>query len=238
LIELNRLSVPGEDAARERVEAVFAAVDRQSPEELFRQSIPYRSPEQRANLLAELAEVAERHGRSALLAEARDLVRNALLARATHRPVPTLATPGATLIGRAEDEVAVVTAIEDAVAVATVEDRLDPRTAHALADPGRVVLGLPPLAGSPVSPDAKPAGWEPSAADWTTAAGGKTAVDAGMSPPGTRAMRRLFFGVVAVTGAVAALAWGVADGSPWLGALVALAVVAVCWTFATFRSVR
>jgi hypothetical protein len=46
--------------------------------------------------------------------------------------------------GRVEDRVAVIAAIEDAVAVAVVADAMKPDDAWALAGPGMQLLGVPP----------------------------------------------------------------------------------------------
>ena len=49
-------------------------------------------------------------------------------------------------------------------------------------------------------------------------------------------MRIVFFGVVGAVGTIAGVGWGFASGQLLLGILVAAAVVAVCWTFATWRA--
>jgi hypothetical protein len=48
-------------------------------------------------------------------------------------------------------------------------------------------------------------------------------------------MRIAFFGVVGVAGVAAALGWGAATDQLPLGALIAAAVAALCWTLATWR---
>ncbi len=76
--------------------------------------------------------------------------------------------------------------------------------------------------------------WEPSPDEWHEAE-----VSTGMDPaaplPGVRAMRLIFFGAVAVIGIAAALGLGIANDQLLFGILAAVAVGAVCWTFATFR---
>ncbi|MHB8890739.1 MAG: hypothetical protein ACYC65_01700 [Candidatus Limnocylindrales bacterium] len=239
MIEPNRLSAPGERAAHARVEAVFAAADRLSPEDLQLRAVPRRDPEEREILLADLERVADRHGRGALLDEARDWLREALLTRAIARLTSESGFPGRVGGGRPADQAAILLAIEDAVSVAVVEDLLEAGSAATLADPGRGLLGLAPLAGSAAvaAGDDGPA-WEPSTADWAAAAAGDTRTASRYSPPGTRGMRAVFFGAIAVSGSVAAIAWGLTEGSIWLGGLLAVAVVALCWTFATWRPRR
>lgn len=144
-IEPNRLAAPGEAAARERVGKISTRLDELgwSTVQLM---IPRRDADEREAALAELEAAADRHGRGELLDEARDAVRDALFVGA-ERVVPTAAyatNPIST--GRVEDRVAIFAAIEDAVAVAVTEDLLDAETAAILANPGRRILGLRPLA--------------------------------------------------------------------------------------------
>jgi hypothetical protein len=80
--------------------------------------------------------------------------------------------------------------------------------------------------------------WTPTADDWAAAAHGDLAIDHAAPPPGTRAMRAAFFGIVAITGAPALVAWGITEGSVWVGLLGAIALIAVCWTLATWRRPR
>ena len=224
-IELNRLSVPGEQAARERVEALFAEIDRLGPHELSMTAIPRRDRESREIQLAELERVADRNGRGALLDEARERVRDALLARVAEPLVPRSLFAAAGRVGRAEDMVEIVEAIEDAVSVAVVEDRLEPGTAHRLAQAGLRVLGLPTPADAPVDPGpadpaegAEPgraAAWEPSAQDWAAAVAGETAIERDADPmPDPHPLRAIFLGVAAVIATLAAIAWLTGGGLP------------------------
>ena len=76
MIEPNRLSVPGEAAARQRVEVVFEAIDRIPTDRLHGVALSPR--EDRDRLVETLEGAVAAAGRGALLDEARDSVRNAL----------------------------------------------------------------------------------------------------------------------------------------------------------------
>jgi hypothetical protein len=180
----------GLPAARARVEALYAAVDRLAPEALTWTSMPRHDPEERTIRLAALERVADRAGRGALLDEARGWLREAVVQRSVSRGSGAeVGVFGIPSLGRTEDIVAVRLALEDAVSVAVVEDLLDPADAAALADPGRWLLGLAPL-GSPDEADgeepepfARNPGWEPEAADWAAASrGGTAAVEPSWGP--------------------------------------------------------
>ncbi len=231
----------GERAARERVEAVYAAVDLLTPDDLQALTVPLRDPESRDGLLVELEGLADRYGRGALLDEARGRLHEALSARAVARVYTEAGMGRLPSTGRIEDQAQAILALEDAVSVAVAEDILRPADAAALADPGRRLLGLERLEGSPEgSPeDEGPAvaAWEPSAEDWVTAAG-PSAVAPDEPMPGVHRMRVAFFAVCALTGAPAAILYGAANDALPMGVLGAVAVLALCWTFATYRSAR
>ena len=143
MIQPNRLSVPGEAAARQRVEVVFEAIDGIPTDRLHGVALSPR--EDRDRLVETLEGAVAAAGRGALLDEARDSVRNALSQRLA--VVFPAGNAGLTLhaTGRAADQVELVAAIDDAVAVAVAEDLLDPADARALSEPGRALLGLPPV---------------------------------------------------------------------------------------------
>ncbi len=256
MIEPNRLSPPGEAAARARVEAVFARIDELSPAELDLVVIRPPDPDTRDPLIEELESAADRHGRGELLDEARDAVRDNVFRRISTRFPSDRITGGPRPSGSTEDLAGLVVVLQDLVAVAATEDLIDPPTARALAGPGRTLLGLPgePEATTPTDDPRRepatpsdglarpaPAGtpaWAPTRSDWAAADRGETSVDRDAEMPGVRGLRMAFFGVVGVAGALAALVAGIADGQPVLGALGAMAVAAVCWTLATFRRAR
>ena len=79
--------------------------------------------------------------------------------------------------------------------------------------------------------------WAPSATDWADAERAAGIEPAG-SMPGIHMLRKVLFGVIALIGIPVAILWGVATDAPIVGAIVALAIGALCWTFATFRPAR
>ena len=238
--EPNRLSVPGERAARQRMEEVFVRLDALGPLDLANLGVPLRDPEQRDALLADLRRAVEKRGLGNLLDQARSAVHDALLAR-TSSEFPA-GTYSVTIRGsaRVEDQVALMNAIEDVVAVAVAEDVIEPGVARSLAEPGRAILGLPPLRLAGAADDPAPGAeadppWAPTARDWAEADRAAVPVDRGALLPGVRGMWLAFLVIAAVTGVTAGLAWGIAAGEPLVGGLIAVAVIAVCWTLATFR---
>ena len=233
-IRPNTLAAPGERAARARVEAVFEAIDRLSTADLNSAPVPRVDLDGRAARLDRVHDLAAGLGRGALLDDALGAVRDAVLDRiGDMRPYPYAVNP--TGAARVEDQAAIVAALQDLVAVAVVEDRLDPAEAAQLAAPGRQLVGLRGDDDADEPPEEKPevaSVGAPSRADWSVA--DREAHASAYSPPGTRAMRRIFFVVAAVVGVLAALATGIGGGD-WLLALgLAAAVVALCWTFATW----
>jgi hypothetical protein len=241
VIEPNRLSIPGEVAARERVEAVCSHIDELSGLDLANLVVAPRDPEEREVLLADLEQAADARGLGELLDEARNTVRDAR-SRAcprTFRPGPTRSASRRPR-GRRPREPAGGDRGRRGGRVA--QDVVEPEVAVELAEPGRSILGLPPLdlAGA-LAPESTPVAdppWAPTARDWAEADRGVTVVEPGEPLPGQRGVRILVFGVFAVVGVAAALAWGFTEGEPWLGVLAAIAVVAVAWTLATLRRAR
>ena len=234
----------GERAARERVEAVWTAIDTLSPENLQAAPVPRLDLEDREVLLADLERLADRLGRGRLLdevrAETRDAISRRFVDRWPLRPYGTSAYAGA----RTEDQVAIAMALEDLVSVAVMEDQLDPDDAEVLAGPGRLIATTGPSLGDvgqaddadePSVPQDAPPG-APSERDWAEADHGATVVQPDVELPGPHGMRIAFFGVMGVLGVVGAIGVGVVDGEPLFGLLVAGAIAALCWTFATYRS--
>ena len=233
MLEPNRLSAPGEAAARARVEVVFAAIDETTPQQLSGTVISRRHADQRARQLETLEGAVVANRRNDLLANARERVRNALHARmADVLPAGTylVSTSGG---ARVDDRVEVFAAIDDAVAVAVAEDLLEPGLARMLAGPGRDLLGLEPLPGGGGDELPDPV-WSPSASDWADAEQA-AGIDQAASMPGTHLLRMIVFGGIALFGIPTAIFWGVATDQPVVGVLVGLAIGALCWTFATFR---
>lgn len=126
---------PGERAARERLRVLFDAIDRLSPDELAR--IGYVLPRggERDPFLDAVDEAARQTGRAALVGEARDAAREAVLARYSAGSLhPTFVGLNWGLSqGTVETRVAIAETLADAAAAAVVEDVLDPDIAAALA---------------------------------------------------------------------------------------------------------
>lgn len=224
----------GERMARERIEVVYAAVDRLTPEELSNSILTDRDPEERAARLAELERLARRHGRGPLLEEARERLVQEVAARVTIRPWAGVI--GMSSVGRADDIAEVRLALEDAVSVAVVEDLLDPADADALREPGRALLGLPPLGDPGAAAPSGTSRWEPSPADWVEAASNRpAAVDREEPMGGNRGLQAGFFATLGTVGVIVALV-AAADSGEWgLGMLAGVTVAAVAWTLARYR---
>jgi hypothetical protein len=231
MIEANRLSAPGERAALERVEEIAERIDQVPLESMPLPRTRMLTSQQRGDLLAELDSAAERAGRLELLEDARNRVRQAILARFGVKVYLYSGTPR-----RADDVSSIASAIVDAVAVAVMEDRLSPATAVALSEPGRAFLGLAPVAPSgqlpPEMPHDEPVP-EPTPEDWAAA----TAGDAkpGDDEPIAVGLRVGLATIAAVILGPAAVFAGVAAGQTGMGILGGLAVVALCWLAATYH---
>jgi hypothetical protein len=142
VIRPNELSNPGEREAWARVDDLCTRLD-DRPDSAFMIRPPVPLPEEeREALMVEVEDLADGLGRGELLDNARDHVRDALAARFAS-PLRLYGAGGiyGSSLGGPEDVAAAVMAITDAVAVTVVEDRLDPRTAEALAGPGWRILG-------------------------------------------------------------------------------------------------
>jgi hypothetical protein len=134
----------GERAARRRLDDLFRAFDRLTPDELAR--IGYRLPpdEVRDPLLDAVDEAAIRTGRVALMDEVRDSVVETVLVRYSAGTFhPTFAGLNWGLSqGTVEDRVAIAEALADAASVAVVEDALDPEIAAALTRDAAAIMNL------------------------------------------------------------------------------------------------
>lgn len=160
----------GERAARDRLRAFFAEVNRLTPDELAR--IGYSMPPDAARqpLLQAIDEAAARTGRVALVGEARDVAREAVLYRyavGTYRPT-FIALNWGISSGSIADRVAIAETLADAAAAAVVEDVLDPEVASALALEAASITGLAAgeayegsldhVVRTPDDPDLRPSG--------------------------------------------------------------------------------
>ena len=125
----------GELAARERLDALFRAFDRLTPDELARIGCRLAPDEEREPLLDAIDEAAERTGRGVLVGEARDAAREAVLTRyseGSYRPTFVGLNWGVSQ-GTIESRVAIAETLADAAAAAAVADALDPEIVEALA---------------------------------------------------------------------------------------------------------
>ena len=235
----NRLSAPGEHAARARVETIFERIDEIGMDSLVDIVITPPDPDARAAMLDQVQRTATTCGRLALLDEALGTVRDALVSHMASRLPAGTYTIQVRRSARVEDRVAVQEAIEDAVLVAVVEDVLDPDVAQALAEPGRTLLGLPPLGRVPderagAADAATPQAWAPTEADWAAADHGPTVVEHGMQViAGLGTMRTVVIVIVMLVGILGALTYAAIDSSPVVGlvisGLIAIAGFTMLW---------
>ena len=186
----NELLLPGEREAVERIEAVYAAVDELSLADLGWATMEQLDPADRDERLLALEELADGLGRGDLLDDARDELRDTVLSRlSSHHGLVYLAGDLGSASSSAEGRAAIVAALMDLVAVAVVEDRLDPSDASTLARPGRQLLGTASRSDDasddhgPLLPPPSPADLAltgaPSDADWAEAEHGSTAIQTG-----------------------------------------------------------
>ncbi len=133
-----------EAAARARVEGLFAAFDRLTPDELARIGLRRGDEADREALLSAVGSAAAATDRERLIVEARDGAREAVLRRYAEGTLhPTwLALNWGLSQGTVEDRVAIVEALADAAAAAVVADVLDPEVAAALSLDAEQVVGL------------------------------------------------------------------------------------------------
>jgi hypothetical protein len=133
-----------ERKARKRLEALFQAFDRLTPDELAR--IGYQLPPdgERDQLLAAVHDAAVRTGRIALVDEARVAAREAVMARYSAGSLhPTFVGLNWGLSqGTVENRVAIAETLADAAGAAVVEDALDPEVAAALALDAQAITTL------------------------------------------------------------------------------------------------
>lgn len=131
-------------AAQARLQTLFRAFDRLTPDELARIGYRPAADEEREALLAAVDEAAERTGRTALVDEARSLTWAMVLRRFGDGTLhPTwLALNWGLSSGTAEDRVAIAEILADAAAATVVEDALEPGVAEALRLDADDILGL------------------------------------------------------------------------------------------------
>jgi hypothetical protein len=134
----------GAAAARLRLETLFAAIDRLTPDELAR--IGYQAPpeDERDDRLDAIDEAARRTGRVGLVDAARDAAREAVMHRyaaGTFHPTFVGLNWGISQ-GPVADRVAIAEALADAAAAVVVEDALDPEIASSFAADAAAITGL------------------------------------------------------------------------------------------------
>lgn len=134
----------GERMARARLETLFRAFDRLTPDELAGIGCRLAPDEERKPLLDAVDDAAIRTGRVALTGEARDAAREAVMARysaGSFHPTFVALNWGISQ-GTAENRVAIAETLADAAAAAVVEDALDPEIVTALALDAAAITNL------------------------------------------------------------------------------------------------
>jgi hypothetical protein len=134
----------GELAARERLETLFRAFDRLTPDELARIGFRRAPDEERDGLRHAVDDAARRTGRVGLVEEARAAARDAVIKRYSAGSFhPTFVGLNWGLSqGRVEDRVAIAGTLADAAAAAVVEDALNPEIATELALDAAAITSL------------------------------------------------------------------------------------------------
>ena len=237
MIRPNELARPGEREAYARVAALFERLDGYSAAELSMIPVGQLDAEARDELRADVERLAGRLGRRALMDDALEHGREALLTRfvAEFRGK----TGGSSPSRDPRNEAAVLRAVSDAIAVAVVEDQLPTSDAEALAGPARTLFGdgvedvsidedLAQSEGVDRGPDL-PAG-APTARDWAEADHGATVIDPAASRDGRRARTRVVGGVAGIGLALVVAGVGFASGQPILGLAGLLALAAAAWS--------
>jgi hypothetical protein len=143
--DLSREGGAATNAARRRVDAFLAAVERTSVDDLQMVALPLPDPTARAKRLDTVETAAAAAGRTTMLAEARSRTRALILgafARRTYDPTWFGLNWGRSL-GRSTDRAALLAAADDAAAVTVVEDLIDePDLIEALAWPFQIAAAM------------------------------------------------------------------------------------------------
>lgn len=134
----------GDDAARARLDHLFEQFDRLTPDELGRIGLGGWDEAEHEALLAAVADAASRTGREAMVAEARQRARDAVIERYSAGSLhPTWAGLNWGISqGRVEDRVGIVEVLADAAAAAVVADALGPDVYEALSLPAEHVVAM------------------------------------------------------------------------------------------------
>jgi hypothetical protein len=131
-------------AARERLEVLFVTFDRLTPDELGRIGLGQWEAEEHEDLLDAVDVAAAQTGREALVAEAREAARDAVLRRYSAGTLHAtwIALNWGLSQGRVEDRVAIVETLADAAAATVVADVLDPDVYEALTLPAGDLVAM------------------------------------------------------------------------------------------------
>jgi hypothetical protein len=189
MVQPNRLTSPGDTAARRRLEDLFARIDAGAV------ALPSRlAGDEGLEEVRQDAELAiERAGRGQLLDDALEHVRGTLVGGA---PGEAAGMFGVVTMGRPEELASRVRAVSDLVVAAVAEDLVDRATVEALT---RDATTLPargpdePAAGPETDPDGRP---------WMVEAGGPVDRDADRTARSVRILA-----LVVVAGLVIFAAW-------------------------------
>ena len=139
------------DQATDRLEAFLARLDRLALEDLRLVALPLPDPAERAALLDEVKREASAAGRTALVDQAQERARAAIvLAYDRHQYDPTWAGLNwGRSLGTAKDRLGLTIAVEDAAVAAVMDDLLDEETIASLGEPFEHAAGM---AGSTTTP--------------------------------------------------------------------------------------
>ena len=149
--------------AANRLEAFIARLERLDLEDLRLLALPLPDPRERAALLENVDRVAAEAGRMALVDDARQRARDAVVSaydRHAYDPTWTGLTWGRSL-GTTKDRLGLVVAAEDAAVAAVMDDVLDEDLVATLTEPFEHAAGM---AGSTTTPSLSldrpgPQGW-------------------------------------------------------------------------------
>jgi hypothetical protein len=132
------------DRAADRLEAFLARLDRLGLEDLRLLALPVPDAEERAALLAEIGEAAAAAGRTALVEEARERARGAIVTaydRHVYDPTWVGLNWGRSL-GTTKDRLGLMVAAEDAAMAAVMSDLIDEDLVASLAEPLERAAGM------------------------------------------------------------------------------------------------
>jgi hypothetical protein len=152
-----------DESARERLEAFLARLDRLALEDLRLLALPLPDPTERAAFLDEVRSAAATAGRTALVEEAQQRAREAIVtAYNRHQYDPTwVGLMWGRSLGTTKDRLGLALAAEDAAVAAVMDDLLDDDLVATLTEPFEHAAGM---TGSTTTPSLSldrpgPQGW-------------------------------------------------------------------------------